>query len=126
MPALAGPDPCSGGACDDVAALCTSVCGDGACDPGEDCNGCTDDCPSFPLPTAVCNNGLCEAGDGEDCKSCPEDCAGVQGGKPSGRFCCGFGGTNPVGCGDSACTTGGFSCTEIPQGAGGQPLAVVI
>ena len=43
----------------------------------------------------------------------------MQNGKPSGRFCCGFGGQNPVGCGDAPCAAGGFSCTEIPQGSGG-------
>ena len=92
---------------------------DGTCDPGEDCFGCPADCPSFPLSSATCGNGLCEAGDGEDCVSCAADCAGQQSGKPSGRFCCGFGGDGPVGCGDSACTSGGFSCTETPQGPGG-------
>ena len=115
----AGSDPCAGGGCDEAGDVCTSVCGDAVCDAGEDCDGCPADCPSFPLPAASCGNGLCEAGDGEDCVGCPADCAGVQGGKPSGRFCCGFGGTNPVGCSDSACTTGGFSCTETPQGSGG-------
>jgi choice-of-anchor B domain-containing protein len=95
------------------------VCGDGTCDAGEDCASCAADCPSFPIGGASCGNGLCEAGDGEDCVSCPADCAGQQGGKPSGRFCCGFGGTNPVGCADAACTTGGFDCTETPVGGGG-------
>ncbi len=93
--------------------------GDGTCEAGEDCLGCPADCPSFPLSAAVCGNGLCEAGDGEDCVNCAVDCAGQQSGKPSGRFCCGFGGDGPVGCGDPACTTGGFSCTEVPQGPGG-------
>ena len=114
-----GVDPCAGGACDEAGDVCTSVCGDGTCDPGEDCNSCAADCPSFPLPGYSCGNGLCEAGDGEDCVSCPADCNGVQGGKPANRFCCGFGGTNPVGCADSRCVTGGFACTETPQGPGG-------
>lgn len=116
---LAGVDPCAGGGCDEAGDLCTSICGDGTCDAGEDCTTCGVDCPSFSLPSAVCGNGLCEVGDGEDCVNCAQDCNGVQGGKPSNRFCCGNGGSNPVGCGDSACTTGGFSCTEIPQGSGG-------
>lgn len=93
-------------------------CGDGTCEAGEDCVSCAADCPSFPVG-ATCGNGLCEAGDGEDCVSCPADCNGVQSGKPSGRFCCGFGGEGPVGCGDPACTTGGFACTETPQGGSG-------
>jgi hypothetical protein len=95
------------------------VCGDGTCDSGEDCVSCATDCPSFPIGGASCGNGLCEAGDGEDCVSCPGDCDGIQGGKPSGRFCCGFGGDNPMGCGDSRCTSGGFDCTEVPAGPGG-------
>jgi hypothetical protein len=113
-----GSDPCGGGACDEAADVCTSVCGDGVCDFGEDCVSCAADCPSFDLPGAACGNGLCEAADGEDCESCSQDCNGVKNGKPSGRFCCGFGGQNPVGCGDSRCTSGGFSCTETPQGSG--------
>ncbi len=115
----AGTDPCAGGACDEGADVCTSVCGDASCDSGEDCVSCPADCPSLPLPAAECGNGLCEAGDGEDCVSCPADCNGQQSGKPSGRFCCGFGGDGPVGCADSACTSGGFNCTETPQGSGG-------
>ena len=95
------------------------VCGDDACEPGEDCVTCPTDCPVFPIPGAVCGNGLCEAGDGEDCVTCPADCNGVQGGKPANRFCCGNGGQNPVGCSDSRCTTGGFSCTTVPVGPGG-------
>lgn len=114
-----GPPPCGGGACDEPTDSCTSICGDGTCDAGETCSSCAADCPSFPLPTAVCGNGLCEAGDGEDCVSCAADCNGAQSGKPANRFCCGFGGSNPVGCSSSTCTTGGFSCTETPQGAGG-------
>lgn len=113
----AGVLPCGGGACDEAGDVCTSVCGDGTCDVGETCTTCPADCPSFPLSGSACGNGLCEAGDGEDCVSCPSDCAGVQGGNPSNRFCCGFGGDNPVGCADSACTSGGSSCTETPQGS---------
>jgi len=111
-----GTDPCAGGACDEAGQVCTSVCGDAVCDAGEDCNGCGADCPSFPLPAAVCGNGLCEAGDGEDCVTCAADCNGQQGGKPSGRFCCGDGGgTNPLPCSDATCSTGGWSCTDTPS-----------
>ncbi len=117
----AGGDPCPGQSCDEAGDLCVPlVCDDdGVCESGEDCGNCPGDCPSLPLPAASCGNGLCEAGDGEDCVSCPQDCDGVQSGKPSGRFCCGFGGDTPVGCGDARCTSGGFDCTEIPQGSGG-------
>ena len=117
----AGSDPCPGESCDEVGDVCGPLLcdDDGVCEAGEDCGNCPGDCPSFPLPAASCGNGLCEAGDGEDCVSCPADCNGQQGGKPANRFCCGFGGDGPVGCADSACTTGGYACTETPQGSGG-------
>jgi trimeric autotransporter adhesin len=96
---------------------CT-VCGDGVCESGEDCNSCATDCIGGTTTGAVCGNGICEAGDGEDCVTCAADCNGAQGGKPANRFCCGNGGSNPVGCGDSRCTTGGFSCTTVPVPSG--------
>ncbi len=86
---------------------------DGVCETGESCMTCPSDCVSGS--GASCGNGVCEAGNGEDCLSCPSDCNGETGGKPSGRFCCGDGdGDGPVGCGDSRCTTGGFSCDSAP------------
>ena len=101
-------------------------CGDGYCagaGNGEDCSTCPADCPSFTTGGADPNNGLCEAGDGETCYN-SSDCNGRTGGKPSNRFCCGFDinestAYSPDGCGDSRCTTGGFSCTETPVGGGG-------
>jgi len=63
----------------------------------------------------VCGNGVCEAGNGEDCVSCAADCNGKQGGKPSGRFCCGDGdGVNPLPCSDATCSSGGWQCTDVP------------
>ncbi|MFQ5741208.1 MAG: hypothetical protein ACE5JX_19585 [Acidobacteriota bacterium] len=97
-----------------------AVCGDGICGPGEDCFGCPADCELTVPGVGQCGNGICEAGDGEDCVTCPTDCNGKQFGRPSRQFCCGFGGTNPVGCADSRCTTGGFQCTEVP----GPPVTV--
>ncbi len=101
---------CSGCApCDD----------DNICDLGEDCNGCPGDCAGGTTSGAVCGNGICEAGNGEDCASCPSDCRGIQGGKPSGRYCCGDGGgSNPVLCSDARCTASGFSCTTVPTSPG--------
>ncbi len=84
---------------------------DGVCELGEDCNNCPNDC--FLGEGASCGNGICEASNGEDCVTCPTDCNGKQGGKPSGRFCCGGGGgVNPVGCDDNRCNDGEFTCTE--------------
>ena len=91
----------------------TGNCGNGTCDDGEDCSTCPLDCPQGS--GASCGNGVCEAGNGEDCVSCPQDCNGVQGGKPSKRFCCGDGdGNNPVGCGDLRCSADGNSCLTEP------------
>ena len=112
-----GSDPCPLGTCDETNDVCIG-CGDGTCDTGEDCTSCPSDCISGSLPGASCGNGLCEAGDGENCVTCAADCNGKQNGKPSGRFCCGNGGSNPVGCGDARCTTGGFSCDTDPVSGG--------
>ena len=93
---------------------CPACDNDGVCELGEDCNNCPNDCISGTVPGSVCGNGICEAGDGEDCVSCAADCNGVQGGKPSNRYCCGDGdGTNPVTCSDSRCG-GPAQCTSDP------------
>jgi polyhydroxybutyrate depolymerase len=99
------------------------TCGDDTCDPGEDqcncpadcgtppstetvcddgddedCDGFTDcddsDCDTDPICINDCGNGVCDPG--EDCNSCSTDCAGVQTGKPSGRYCCGNGTAEPA------------------------------
>jgi hypothetical protein len=41
-------------------------CGDGQCQPPEDCNSCPQDCGD------CCGNGRCEPP--EDCDSCSQDC----------------------------------------------------
>lgn len=41
-------------------------CGDGQCQPPEDCHSCPQDCGS------CCGNNRCEPP--EDCRSCPQDC----------------------------------------------------
>ena len=104
----------------DLPLQCTATgCGNGVCESGENCTSCPADCVSGSGSGAVCGNGICEAGNGEDCVSCAADCNGKQNGKPSGRFCCGDGdGTNPLSCGDSTCTDGGFSCTDVPATGG--------
>ena len=67
------------------------TCTDGA---DNDCNGATDcaddNCSGDPACQTTCNNdGVCDPG--EDCLSCANDCAGVTGGKPANRYCCGNG-----------------------------------
>jgi hypothetical protein len=50
------------------AANVLGVCGDGACEPGESCALCSQDCGACPS----CGNGVCNPT--EDCSSCPGDC----------------------------------------------------
>jgi hypothetical protein len=125
-----GGATCSSQGCTSGAPACTASCqldysgcggcggpcdGDLVCEAGEDCGNCPSDCAAGTSAGATCGNGVCEAGNGEDCLSCAADCNGVQGGKPSSRFCCGDGaGVNPVGCADSRCAAGGKSCTTTP------------
>ena len=47
--------------------------------------------PAAPRGGVVddCGNGVCDPG--EDCNSCSADCDGVQSGKPANRWCCGDG-----------------------------------
>jgi extracellular elastinolytic metalloproteinase len=105
----------------DLPPQCVDGCGNGVCEIGEDCDTCPSDCVGGTSSGAICGNGVCEAGDGEDCVSCPSDCNGVQNGRPSNRFCCGDGdGANPLSCSDPACSSGGWSCTEVPAQGGGE------
>jgi beta-lactamase superfamily II metal-dependent hydrolase len=54
-----------------------TYCGDGVCDPGEDCIGCSADCVGRtggkPTDRFCCGNGTCEPV-GEDAANCPLDC----------------------------------------------------
>jgi hypothetical protein len=105
-------DGCAGTpSCNADCSVDMSPCYNNVCEAGEDCDSCPQDCIGGTSSGAVCGNGICEAGNGEDCVSCPADCNGVQGGKPSGRFCCGDGdGRNPVVCSDVRCG----DCTDDP------------
>ncbi|MDH3510984.1 MAG: multicopper oxidase domain-containing protein [Gammaproteobacteria bacterium] len=91
---------------------------DGFCEAGEDAFNCTNDCTQ--VSGAFCGNGLCETGDGEDCLTCAVDCAGEQTGG-GGDYCCGSGGTNPIGCGidatDDRCIDGEDQrfCRDAPR-----------
>jgi hypothetical protein len=89
----------------------TACNNNGICEVGETCTNCAADCVNVVPGTGFCGDGVCDPTSGEDCLSCAGDCNGDQSGPMSARFCCGDGdGSNPVGCNDSRCTTGGFSC----------------
>jgi beta-lactamase superfamily II metal-dependent hydrolase len=53
--------------------------------------------PATPYGGVVsdCGNGVCDPG--EDCTTCASDCVGKTGGKPTGRYCCGNGSCESVG-----------------------------
>ena len=85
------------GVCEEDPAACTPnedpeiSCTDGA---DNDCNGATDcadaNCSGVSACQTTCDNdGVCDPG--EDCQSCVNDCAGMTGGKPANRYCCGNG-----------------------------------
>ncbi len=90
---------------------CAHCNNNGVCDPGENCNGCPNDCfKSAPR----CGNAKCEIANGENCLTCPQDCNGVQIRNRQDRYCCGSGsGVNPVSCSDPRCTTNGLQCTTV-------------
>ncbi len=111
---MAGSNPCPGQLCDEATDACAPlICNsNGVCDGEEDCDNCASDCPAGN--GNVCGNNVCETASGENCLSCPADCNGKQNGAQPGRYCCGQGGVNPVGCSDSRCSTNGNSCTSTP------------
>jgi len=83
-PPLCGPDPicgsdcgpcCPNGACDNGENCSTcpqdcacATCPNGVCDNNETCASCSDDCGACP----TCPNGACD--NGETCGTCPQDC----------------------------------------------------
>ena len=82
------------GFCQEIAQCIPDEDPEVSCTDGNDndCNGAADcndgNCSGDPACQTTCDNdGVCEAG--EDCNSCANDCAGVTGGKPANRYCCG-------------------------------------
>jgi len=71
------------------------TCGDNACELGEDCSTCPEDCDVCP---ASCGDGECNGE--ESCSVCPEDC----------DVC-------PASCGDGECN-GEESCSLCPEDCG--------
>ena len=90
---------CTGGACVHV-----PFCGDGACDEGEDCVSCTEDCGD------CCGDGACDASLSEDCDTCAEDCA-CGCGEVCEEGACVFTACEGLACGEDGC---GGSCGDCP------------
>jgi hypothetical protein len=85
-------------------ALVSFQCGDGKCEPGEDCVLCQVDCGECAEPH--CGDGFC-LGD-EDCQGCPADC-----GDCGEEFC----GNGACGAGEN-CATCQDDCGECAGGCG--------
>ena len=65
-----------------------SNCGNGICEPEfqETCETCAQDCIGGTNSATVCGNGWCE--DGENCDSCPRDCPSRVDDTTGNQFCC--------------------------------------
>lgn len=109
-----GEDGC-GGSCGDCAeheacveGACAYVpwCGDGACDPDEDCISCEPDCGP------CCGNGLCQEELGENCESCVSDCACPSCGQECVQANCLFTACDGRQCGDDGCQGSCGDCGE--------------
>lgn len=91
---------CSAGRC-----LYVPWCGDGQCDPGEDCGSCETDCG------ACCGNTVCEPDLGEDCDLCPADC-GCTCGEQCLLGTCEFMACEGLECGSDGCGGSCGGCSE--------------
>ncbi len=78
-------------------------CGDGSCDPPENCGACPDDCGA--CPEDPCGDQTCDGAKGESCATCPKDC-----------------GACPT-CGDQVCDAPEETCGGCPQDCGACPPA---
>lgn len=93
---------------------CTGTCGDGTCDPNENCSSCLDcACPKGQECVrgechAFCGNGTCDQG--ETCSNCVADCACPSGKQCTNGTCSGF-------CGDGTCDPSEH-CTSCAQDCG--------
>jgi len=98
------PNQCGNGLCEPVedcqscsadCGTCPPICGDGDCQAEEDCSNCPQDCGEC-LP--ICGDENCDVD--ENCENCPDDC-----------------GICPPECGDEVCE-GDENCGNCPQDCG--------
>ena len=103
---LAWDELCIEGAVADCGLVCGGPeCGDGACDEGESCESCAEDCGACP----ECGDGLCA--DGEGCLGCPVDCGPCE---FEGDCCLDNGSPGCLDAGVSACTCAlDSTCCEV-------------
>jgi len=105
-------------------------CGDGVDDDCDGAVDCFDtECEGDPACPGYCGNGLCDPL--ENCNTCPDDCIKKTTGPPNRRYCCGDGvcegdenGTNcGVDCGGTYCGDGtcdaGEDSSNCPSDCGG-------
>ncbi len=99
------------GACQEV----PETCGNEACDEGEDCQVCPQDCGE------CCGDGSCDEGAGENCTTCDTDCGCAEGTacEDTLRSCvevcvpdCAGKACGPDGCGGSCGECADGECTE--------------
>lgn len=108
-----GDDGCGGlcGHCEEnhlcQQGRCTYIphCGDGHCDPDEDCATCPPDCGD------CCGNDMCEPHLSENCYLCPVDCP-CGCGEECGFGTCLFTACNDRQCGDDGCGGSCGSCGD--------------
>jgi hypothetical protein len=120
----------AGYALQDGVCVSTASCGNGSCEPGEDCNNCGDCACSvsgscmnhenlyYYCDEGYCGNGSCESGRGEDCNSCSQDCG------CSGSDSCNWNGSGSFYscqsssyCGNASCESG-EDCSNCSQDCG--------
>ncbi len=120
----------AGYALQDGVCVSAASCGNGSCEPGEDCNNCGDctcsvsgSCMNhenlyYYCDEGYCGNNTCESGRGEDCNSCSQDC-GCSGsdscngnGNGSGYSC-----QSSSYCGNASCESG-EDCSNCSQDCG--------
>lgn len=88
------------------------ACGDGACDGGETCGSCPDDCGT------CCGDGIC--GGGETCQSCEVDCGPCCGNNAcdAGETCQSCEADCGPCCGNGVCGDGGETCASCEADCG--------